>query len=140
MRSNVTLLVNRGLFSAQSTRHTDWATDKNWHYQKWFLASHQNNLLFDIKEKKLFGQTFNKHSFYYHIFLPIYHCMARAVWKFSLFNVEMNMKYFALFSVSGLVLFFFLVFWLFSAICAWNFFACLEWRQPTIVKKMPLKK
>ena len=107
MRSNIRLLVNRCLSTAQSTCHTDWATDKNWQYQECFLASHQNNLLFDIKEKKRFGQTFNKHRFYYHIFLPIYHCMARAVWKFSPFHVEMNMKYFALFSVSGLVLFFF---------------------------------
>lgn len=90
-------------------------------------------------KKKLFGQTFNKHSFCYHIFLPIYHCMARAVWKFSLYHVEINMKYFALFSVSGVVLLFFLVFCLFSAICAWNIFACQSNVSPRWLRKHHLK-
>ena len=36
MRSNIRLLVNRRLSTAQSTCHTDWATDKNWQIKSVF--------------------------------------------------------------------------------------------------------
>ena len=135
MRSNIRLLVNRCLSTAQSTCHTDWATDKNWQYQMCFLASHQNNLLFDIKEKKNFlvkpsintVSIITSSCLFITVWLELFGNFHRFMLKW-IWNILLCFLFLALFCS-----FFSLL--AFQCHMCLKYFCLSEWRQSTMAKK-----